>query len=312
MNIKSIKRHNQNIKDAIDLINECYRYTKNNYLGMARISEYSLKDFGLIKSIKGVFAPKSYLIKGYNKLVYEYNLINTRNDLAVKKIENLRKEMKSEELANLKKKEIELKELYKNAEKDENYEKCAKLCKQLDIEQQNLNATKTKKVDKTRLKLVPEYHTRFTLIGKIMMPLTETTYHSKTVHYVEEIEVPDEEKRAQAAENIKRIKEGLACIPNFEKNIETYNLFQQTKQLSAEIKSLIENKKAAENEIKCFAKDVDTYTDTLLLLKKRIDIEKDLILKYYPKIKSTLLDKIATSDVEEEKSTDDGIMIAKC
>ena len=98
---------------------ECDRYTKNNDLGMARISEYSLKDFGLIKSIKGVFAPKSYLIKGYNKLVYEYNIINTRNDIAVIKIENLRKEMKSEELANLKKKEIELKELYKNAEKDE-------------------------------------------------------------------------------------------------------------------------------------------------------------------------------------------------
>ena len=65
MNIKAIKMHNIIIEDAVREINTCYQntHTTNKYYGQ-RISAYALnKDFGLIKSIKGIFAPKKYFIK---------------------------------------------------------------------------------------------------------------------------------------------------------------------------------------------------------------------------------------------------------
>ena len=305
MGIKLIIKHNQNIKKAIDIINDTYEkiyYNDLTLLTIKRVNSYKIKNFGLINSLKGIFMPKQYFIKGYNAIVKEYNLILNRDQILdiIKKGNNEKIEEIKKDIVKSKKKMEKLEETLKDFVKDENYLKCEKLCKKLKKAAEELDATKTEETEETEKKRVPRNRVKLIYIGGKYFPRIVTEYVTESKTEKHSKKVPDEEIREKAKAKIKEIESELITIPNYEENVKIFGMFQEAKYLKSKVKELKDEKNTLEYENARNIIYKHNSTIGLEKLKQCIDTEKEILESKYPGIsKTNALEPIKQTQLED-------------
>ena len=285
MKTNTIKQHNKNIDNAVNLINFCYKNIYGEGDFPRTVNEEYIKKNCLIKSVKAFFKPKKYVLAGYNKLVTEYNILLAKKNFEYLNIIHLQNKNHDDRIIFFKSWKDKYTKLFNQISKDETFEQCKKLCDKLEAETKNLTATKTEQVSKLETSYTSHTSTILlpTALGTII-PMSSITMQPNTTIKHETKTVPDEEKRVKAKKKIAELNKQIAELPNVERNLKIYDIYKDINTLTCNIMLEKSLKRDAEFKLQISKNNAKVFEDTSNSLIKVIDAEKDILLLNYPKI----------------------------